>query len=224
MACCSTELAPHLVRPVPFMLPLTHRGWERPYVGTGVALYDVLSRVSRKGGALPSHRHLSRKATARLGPGLSPEAYTGAIGFFDAQIDDARHTLAVVRTAVAHGALAASRVEVTGFLRDGEKVVGRRGPRSRDRSQARGPGAGRRRGDRGLERRHRGDARRRAGLEEGVAQQGRPRHRAAQCDRAAHRADRAYAHLCLVPAALGPDVACRDDRHALGRATGTNRP
>ena len=118
------RLAPHLVRPVPFMLPLTHRGWERPYVGTGVALYDVLSRVSRKGGALPSHRHLSRKATARLGPGLAPEAYTGAIGFFDAQIDDARHTLAAVRTAVAHGALAASRVEVTGFLRDGERVVG----------------------------------------------------------------------------------------------------
>jgi glycerol-3-phosphate dehydrogenase len=118
------RLAPHLVRPVPFMLPLTHRGWERPYVGTGVALYDVLSRMSRKGGALPSHRHLSRKATARLGPGLAPEAYTGAIGFFDAQIDDARHTLAVVRSAVAHGALAASRVEVTAYLREGERVVG----------------------------------------------------------------------------------------------------
>ena len=118
------KLAPHLVRPVPFLLPLTHRGWERPYVGTGVALYDMLSRVSRKGGALPSHRHLSRKATARLGPGLIPTAYTGAIGFFDAQIDDARHTLAVVRTAAAHGALVAPQVEVTGFLRDGNTVVG----------------------------------------------------------------------------------------------------
>ena len=117
------KLAPHLVRPVPFLLPLTHRGWERPYVGTGVALYDMLSRVSRKGGALPSHRHLSRKATARLGP-ADPTAYTGAIGFFDAQIDDARHTLAVVRTAAAHGALVASQVEVTGFLRDGNTVAG----------------------------------------------------------------------------------------------------
>src|SRR3954454_5316286 len=27
-----TRLAPHLVRPVPFLYPLTHRGWERPYV------------------------------------------------------------------------------------------------------------------------------------------------------------------------------------------------
>src|SRR6187399_2894479 len=34
-----TRLAPHLVRPVPFLYPLTHRGWERPYVGAGLALY-----------------------------------------------------------------------------------------------------------------------------------------------------------------------------------------
>ncbi len=118
------KLAPHLARPVPFILPLTRRGWERPYVGAGVALYDVLSRVSRKGGALPGHRHLSKRATARLAPGLDPDSYTGAIAYFDAQIDDARHTVAVVRTAVAHGALAASGVEVTGFLRDGDRVVG----------------------------------------------------------------------------------------------------
>ena len=117
------RLAPHLVRQVPFILPLT-RGWERPYVGTGVALYDALSRLTRKGGAMPGHRHLSKAATARLAPGLQPDAYTGAIGFFDAQIDDARHTLAVVRTAAAHGVAAASRVDVTGFLRDGDTVTG----------------------------------------------------------------------------------------------------
>ena len=117
------KLAPHLVRPVPFLLPLT-RGWQRPYVGAGVALYDVLSRVSRRGGALPGHRHLSRTATLNLAPGLNPEALTGAIGFFDAQIDDVRHTLALVRTAVAHGALATSGVEVTRLLRDGERVLG----------------------------------------------------------------------------------------------------
>jgi glycerol-3-phosphate dehydrogenase len=116
-------LAPHLVRPVPFVLPLT-KGWERPYVGAGVALYDVLSRVSRKGGTLPGHRHLTRKAALRLAPALRPDSLTGAIGYFDAQIDDARHTLALVRTAAAHGAYAANGVEVTGFLRDGDRVVG----------------------------------------------------------------------------------------------------
>jgi glycerol-3-phosphate dehydrogenase len=118
------RLAPHLVRPVPFLLPLT-RGWERPYLGAGVALYDVLSRVSRRGGTLNRHRHLSRTSVERLAPALDPSVLTGAIGFYDAQIDDARHTLAVVRTAASRGALVASRVEVLGLLRgDDGAVVG----------------------------------------------------------------------------------------------------
>ena len=117
------RLAPHLVTPVPFILPLT-RGWERPYLGAGVALYDALSRISRSGAPLKGHRHLSRRGVQRLSPGLATEQITGAIGFYDAQIDDARHTLAVVRTAAARGVLAVSGVEVTGVLRDGEQVAG----------------------------------------------------------------------------------------------------
>jgi glycerol-3-phosphate dehydrogenase len=117
------RLAPHLVRPVRFVFPLT-KGWERPYVGAGVALYDVLARFGAGGGTLPGHRHLTRRAALRLFPALDPGSLVGALTFFDAQIDDTRHTLATVRTAVAHGALAASRVQVTGFLRDGERVVG----------------------------------------------------------------------------------------------------
>ena len=45
-ACSLQRLAPHLVRPVPFLYPLKHRGWERPYVGAGVALYDTLGASS----------------------------------------------------------------------------------------------------------------------------------------------------------------------------------
>lgn len=116
------RLAPHLVRPVRFVFPLT-KGWERPYVGAGVALYDMLARFGG-GGSLSGHRHLSRRAALRLVPGLDPDSLVGAVTYFDAQIDDARHTLAVVRTAVTHGALAASRVAVTGFVREGEQVVG----------------------------------------------------------------------------------------------------
>jgi glycerol-3-phosphate dehydrogenase len=112
------RLAPHLVRPVAFLLPLTHRGWERPYLGAGVALYDALSRISRKGTALRGHRHLSRTSVQRLAPALDPDLVVGAIGFHDAQIDDVRHTLAVVRTAASRGAVVASRVEVTGLLRE----------------------------------------------------------------------------------------------------------
>src|SRR4029079_13348082 len=40
------RLAPHLVRPVKFLYPLTHRGWERPYVAFGLGLYDALAAVS----------------------------------------------------------------------------------------------------------------------------------------------------------------------------------
>src|SRR5437868_3509956 len=35
------QIAPHLVRPVPFLVPTTHRVWERGYLGAGVALYDL---------------------------------------------------------------------------------------------------------------------------------------------------------------------------------------
>jgi glycerol-3-phosphate dehydrogenase len=117
------RLAPHLVRPVRFVFPLSTR-WERPYVGAGVALYDVLARFGARSGSLPGHRHLSRRAALRLVPGLDETSLAGAITFFDAQIDDSRHTLAAVRTAAAHGALVAPRVEVTGLLVDGETVGG----------------------------------------------------------------------------------------------------
>src|SRR5690242_7774352 len=52
------RLAPHLVRPVPFLYPLHHRAWERLYVGAGVALYDLLA-LSGWGAGLPRHKHLS---------------------------------------------------------------------------------------------------------------------------------------------------------------------
>jgi glycerol-3-phosphate dehydrogenase len=55
------KLAPHLIRPVPFLYPLKHRGWERFYAGAGVALYDTLARVSGHSAGLPLHRHLTRR-------------------------------------------------------------------------------------------------------------------------------------------------------------------
>ena len=49
-----TRLAPHLVRPVPFLYPLTHRGWERPYVGAGLLLYDGMARFGTAEMGLPA--------------------------------------------------------------------------------------------------------------------------------------------------------------------------
>jgi glycerol-3-phosphate dehydrogenase len=118
------RIAPHLVRPVPFLYPLRHRGWERAYVGAGVALYDAMARTSGTARGLRRHRHLSRRRAPREAPCLRKDALTGAIQYWDAQVDDARHTVTVVRTAASFGALAANRAEVTGFLRQGERVTG----------------------------------------------------------------------------------------------------
>jgi glycerol-3-phosphate dehydrogenase len=118
------RLAPHLVRPVPFLFPLTHRGWERPYVGAGLALYDALGFGSGHARGLPHHRHLTRKQALTVVPGLRSDALVGALQYYDAQVDDARHTFTLVRTAAAYGAHVANRAQVTGFLREGERVTG----------------------------------------------------------------------------------------------------
>jgi glycerol-3-phosphate dehydrogenase len=119
-----TRLAPHLVRPVPFLYPLTRKGWERPYVGAGLALYDAMARLSKYDVGLPRHKHLTRKTVARIAPDFAPESIAGAIRYYDCQVDDARLVLTIARTAAAHGAHVATRVKVTGFLREGERVVG----------------------------------------------------------------------------------------------------
>jgi glycerol-3-phosphate dehydrogenase len=119
-----SRLAPHLVRPVPFLYPLRHRGWERPYVGSGIAMYDAMARGAGHAAGLPLHRHLTRRQALRLAPALRRESLVGAVQYWDAQVDDARHTLSLVRTAAAYGARVASRARVVGFLREGERVVG----------------------------------------------------------------------------------------------------
>ncbi|MFI8350914.1 glycerol-3-phosphate dehydrogenase/oxidase [Streptomyces sp. NPDC085596] len=118
------RLAPHLVKPVPFLYPLQHRGWERLYAGTGVALYDVMSMARGHGRGLPTHRHLSRNRALRVAPCLRKDALVGALQYYDAEVDDARFVATLVRTAASYGAKVANRARVTGFLREGERVVG----------------------------------------------------------------------------------------------------
>ncbi|GAA1553690.1 glycerol-3-phosphate dehydrogenase/oxidase [Actinomadura kijaniata] len=115
-----TTLAPHLVRPVQFLYPLRNRIWERAYVGAGVTLYDTMGG-SR---ALPWHRQLSRRAALRIAPALRHDAFVGAVQYYDAQVDDARYTMTVARTAAQYGARVATGAEVTGFLREGARVTG----------------------------------------------------------------------------------------------------
>ncbi|MEU5209645.1 glycerol-3-phosphate dehydrogenase/oxidase [Streptomyces sp. NPDC020742] len=120
------RLAPHLVKPVPFLYPLQHKAWERWYAGAGVALYDGMSVSSGYGRGLPVHRHLSHKRALRVAPCLKSGALVGALQYYDAQMDDARYVATIVRTAAAYGARVANRARVVGFLREGERVVGAR--------------------------------------------------------------------------------------------------
>jgi glycerol-3-phosphate dehydrogenase len=118
------RLAPHLVHPVPILWPLHRRVVERAYVGAGIALYDLLGLSTGTGRGLPLHRHLSKRATLALAPGLRPDGLRGAILYHDAQVDDARYVVDVVRTAAASGAAVANRMAAVGFLREGDRVVG----------------------------------------------------------------------------------------------------
>jgi glycerol-3-phosphate dehydrogenase len=120
------RIAPHLVKPVPFLYPLQHKGWERLYAGSGVAMYDIMSVSSGHGRGLPMHRHLTRRHALRVAPALRKDALVGALQYYDAQMDDARYVATVVRTAAAYGAYTANRARIVGFLREGERVVGAR--------------------------------------------------------------------------------------------------
>ncbi|MHA6793103.1 glycerol-3-phosphate dehydrogenase/oxidase [Pseudonocardia bannensis] len=118
------RLAPHLVHPVPFLYPLQHRGWERLYAGAGVALYDTLGLLSGRVRGVPHHRHLTRRGAKRLVPSLRSDALVGALQYYDAQVDDARHTMFIARTAAAYGAHVASRARVVDLLREGGRITG----------------------------------------------------------------------------------------------------
>jgi glycerol-3-phosphate dehydrogenase len=115
-----TRLAPHLVKPVPFLYPLTRPVWERPYVAGGLALYDTIGGHS----SLPGQKHLSRRAALRMFPSLRPDALVGAVRYFDAQTDDARHTLTVARTAARYGAVVRASTQAIGLERESDRVVG----------------------------------------------------------------------------------------------------
>jgi len=118
-----SKLAPHLVKPVSFLYPLYKKVVERPYVGAGLVLYDAMEGTRRP---VPFHRHLTAKGALKLAPGLSPARLAGAMRYYDAQVDDARYTLTVARTAAAHGALIATRVSAVSLSRDGSSVTGAR--------------------------------------------------------------------------------------------------
>jgi glycerol-3-phosphate dehydrogenase len=126
--------APHLVRPLPFLIPFYRTGaLHRLKLRAGLLLYDVLS-FDR---SLPGHRMLTRAATLALEPGLNSDGLQGAALYHDAQIS-APERLCVenVVDAEAHGALAFNHTAVIGAVWAGEPAEVRRriaGVQVRDR-------------------------------------------------------------------------------------------
>jgi glycerol-3-phosphate dehydrogenase len=118
------RIAPHLVKPVRFLYPLTHPIWERLYVGAGMLLYDLFSYSGGRPPGVPHHRHLTKSQLLRAAPSLAHDAFVGGLAYYDGEVDDARYVANVARTASFYGAHVASRLRVEGFLKVGERVVG----------------------------------------------------------------------------------------------------
>ncbi len=141
----ATRLAPHLVRPLPILVPLTaspgplgpaERVWHRAYYGAGVALYDAFAGVVGRsaGRGMPMHRHLSGTAARRVFPSLREDVLTGAIRYYDGQVDDARYVTTLARTAASLGAAIVPSVRVVDLIRDAREVTG---VRARDQESGR---------------------------------------------------------------------------------------
>lgn len=117
-----STLAPHLVKPLKFIFPLTHHVWERVMMFGGFTLYDLM------GGAktVPMQKHLSRKGVLKVAPGLREDSVVGGVRYFDTLVDDARHTMTVLRTAAEYGAVVRTSTQVVALEKEGPRVVAAR--------------------------------------------------------------------------------------------------
>ncbi|HEY4752396.1 MAG TPA: glycerol-3-phosphate dehydrogenase/oxidase, partial [Candidatus Limnocylindrales bacterium] len=115
------ELAPHLVRLERFLFPLYGRPVvTRSFYQAGLTLYDLLGSAKSGG----RHRHLSVDEAFELAPGLRRPGLQGAMLYSDGMEDDARYTLAVLRTARREGGLAVTRAKAVTALREGDRIAG----------------------------------------------------------------------------------------------------
>lgn len=106
------KLAPHLARPLPFVLPI-YRG--DPYsplkIRAGLTIYDLMGSLGRA----DRHRMLSAREVLSLIPALRSEGLMAAAIFHDSETDDARLTLENVLDAADHGAVVANYAEIRAF-------------------------------------------------------------------------------------------------------------
>jgi len=109
------RIAPHLVEPLAFLMPVAGRARELFY-HTGLAIYDLLAGS----GGLPHHRRVSLEEVRKLEPGLGVPGMTGAAEYYDARVRSARLVLENIFEAIANGAACANYVEAGEHSRDGD--------------------------------------------------------------------------------------------------------
>lgn len=107
--------APHLVHAKPFILP-TYKKWEREYFTVGLGIYSAMTYGGYGIGRTSS---LSREETLSRLPGVKAEGLMGGVQFYDGQFDDARLTVALMRTAYNLGATPLNYMPVIGIERKG---------------------------------------------------------------------------------------------------------
>ncbi len=108
------RIAPHLVEPQPFLMPLT--GFVKEiYYSLGLTVYDWLSGNH----AVPGHRRVALDEVRRMEPGLALPAMTAAAEFYDGQVRSARLVLENVFEAIANGAACANYVRAEARVQEG---------------------------------------------------------------------------------------------------------
>jgi glycerol-3-phosphate dehydrogenase len=115
------RIAPHLAHPFPYILPVYEGGPDsRLRLKVGLVAYDLLAGSRR----VEHHRMLSADQVLKMEPTLRRDGLRGGFRYFDCLVDDARLTLATIRSAARHGAAVVSYAEVTDLERDEQRVTG----------------------------------------------------------------------------------------------------
>ncbi|MFT0546625.1 FAD-dependent oxidoreductase [Allopusillimonas ginsengisoli] len=111
--------APHLARPLPFVMP-GYKCWETPFYGVGLKMYDALAGKA----GLGNTQFLTARQTQACIPGVKEAGLKSGVKYWDGQFDDARLALALARTAAAQGALLVNYCPVTELIHEHGKVAG----------------------------------------------------------------------------------------------------
>jgi glycerol-3-phosphate dehydrogenase len=124
------RIAPHVVHPLPFLIPTYGHLMRGKEIFSLALLLTSVAGFTRNSledpqKHLPRGRVISRRECLRLFPGIDDRGLTGAIITYDAQMyNSERLLLSIARSAAKAGAVMANYLEVFGLLRRGDRVTG----------------------------------------------------------------------------------------------------